>query len=55
MDTGFMKIASILNVRKTTIKRLARLIRTKSDYHITEYDAKFVAEELVRLDYCRIK
>lgn len=50
-----IKVASVLNVKKTTIKRLTRLILTKSDYHITEYCAEFVAEELVRLDYCRIK
>ena len=41
--------------KTTTINRLASLIRTKSDKSITEYDAKFVAEELIRLNYCKAK
>jgi len=42
-------------VKVTTINRLAYLIRHTSDLCISEWDAKFVAETLVRLNYCKIK
>lgn len=39
-------------LKKTTINKLARLIINKSDFKINEWDAKFIAEELIRLGYC---
>lgn len=42
-------------LKKITIKRLARFIRRKSNYKISEYDSEFITKELIRLNYCKIK
>lgn len=42
-------------MKKITIKILANLIRVKSDYKLSEWDAEFIANELIRLNYCQEK
>ena len=42
-------------IKRTTINRLANLIRIKSDKSVTIWDSKFIAKELIRLNYCKIK
>jgi len=49
------KTSVSITAKKITINKLSNLIRHKAEYKISYSDSKFVAKELIRLNYCKTK